>query len=67
MNNIANVCIVVNYAKYTNQDVVINLLDIEKAFDTIQFNFVEATMYTMGFGHKMSKVIYWMYLFANSI
>ena len=60
-------CIVVNYAKDTNQDVVINLIDIEKTFDTIQWNFVEATMYKMGFGHKVSKVIYWMYLFANNL
>ena len=47
------------YAKYTKQDVLFMQLDIEKAFDTIQWDFVAATMVKLGFGSKMSQVIYW--------
>ena len=57
MNNIANANYGVNYVKYTNQDVVIMWIDTKKAFVTIQWSFLEATMYKMGF--EIPKVIYW--------
>ena len=43
------------YAKYTKQDVLIMQID------TIQWDFVEATMVKLGFGPKMALVIYWLY------
>ena len=35
-------------------------VDIEKAFDTIHLNFVEAKMQKMGLEHKMSEMFYWL-------
>ena len=49
------------YAKYTKQDVLLMQIDIEKAFDTIEWYFVAATMVKLGFGSKMSQVSYWLY------
>ena len=60
-DNIANAYIGMEYAKYTKQDVLLMQIDIEKAFDTIQWDFVAATMVKLGFGPKMSQVIYWLY------
>ena len=60
-DNIANDYIGMEYAKYTKQDVLLMQIDIEKAFDTIQWDFVAATMVKLRFGPKMSQVIYWLY------
>ena len=49
------------YAKCIKQDVLIMQIDIEKDFDTIQWDFVAAAMVKLEFGHKMSQVIYWLY------
>ena len=65
MKNIANTYCGVKYAKYTNHDFVIMQNDITKTFVTIQWSFVEATMHTIGFNHKMSKVSHRLY--NNSI
>ena len=40
-------------------------INLEKTFDTIEWSFVEATMHTTGFNHKMSKVSHRLY--NNSI
>ena len=55
------------YAKYTKQDVLLMQIDIEKAFDTIQWDFVAATMVKLGFGPKISQVIYWFYGSSTSL
>ena len=39
-------------------------MHIEKVFDTILWSFVQSTMHCMGFGAKVSEVIY--YLYKNS-
>ena len=39
------------------RDVLIMQIDIEKAFDTIQWDLVEATMVKLGFGPRMSQII----------
>ena len=49
------------YARFIKQDVLIMQIDIEKDFDTIQWDFVAAAMVKLEFGHKMSQVIYWLY------
>ena len=41
-------------------------IDIEKAFDTIQWDFVKATIVKLGFGPKISQIIYWLHWFVTS-
>ena len=48
-DNIANAMTTIEYAKYTDQDVLILQVDIAKAFDTVQWDFIAQTMTWLGF------------------
>ena len=56
-DNIANDMTTIQYAKYTEQDVLILQVDIAKAFDTVQWDFIAQTMTWMGFRSKVVNAI----------
>ena len=60
-DNITNAMTAIEYAKYIEQDVLILYVDIAKAFDTVQWDFIAQTMNKMGFGPKLVQAIYWLY------
>ncbi|KAI5083821.1 hypothetical protein GOP47_0003564 [Adiantum capillus-veneris] len=63
-DNIATVLFAIEYAKYTQQDVLMLQVDIAKAFDTIQWDFISQVMSKLGFGPKMRNIVYLFYLNA---
>ncbi|MCO5548557.1 hypothetical protein L7F22_002017 [Adiantum nelumboides] len=64
LDNVANVLIGMEYAKYTQQDVLVMQVDIEKAFDTVEWDFIADTMRALGFGPDLADAVYFFY--ANS-
>ena len=60
-DNIANAMTTIEYAKYTEQDVLILQVDIAKAFGTLQWDFIAQTMNKIEFGPKLVQAIYWLY------
>ncbi|MCO5558909.1 hypothetical protein L7F22_012499 [Adiantum nelumboides] len=60
-DNIANALVGIEYAKNTGQDVLIMQVDTEKAFDTIQWDFIAQTMTALGFVSRMCRVVYFLY------
>ena len=56
----------IEYAKYTEQDVIILQVDIAKAFDTVQWDFIAQTMTRMGFGSKVVNAIQWLYIDSST-
>ncbi|MCO5603299.1 hypothetical protein L7F22_057448 [Adiantum nelumboides] len=66
LHNILNVQIGIDYAKKTNQEVVMVQLDLEKAFDHVGWSFLAEFMHTMGFGPCMSRLIYTLSLSSVS-
>ena len=60
-DNIANAMTTIEYVrKYIEQDVLTLQVDISKAFDTAQWDFIGPTMTRMGFGPKLVHAIYWL-------
>ena len=62
-----NICLINNVISYTESKNIPGLLlfvDIEKAFDTIEWAFVEKTLHHFGFG---SSLIKWINLFYRDI
>ena len=45
-----------DYAKESKQDLVLLQLDIEKAYDNVDWSFINQWMAHMGFGDCMSKL-----------
>ncbi|MCO5568734.1 hypothetical protein L7F22_022433 [Adiantum nelumboides] len=60
IDNLANVLIGMEYAKYTQQDVLVMQVDIEKAFDTVLWDYIADTMKHLGFGPKLSNVVFFL-------
>ncbi|MCO5612205.1 hypothetical protein L7F22_066467 [Adiantum nelumboides] len=54
------------YAKYTQQDVLVMQVDIEKAFDTVRWDYIADIMKQLGFGPKLSNVVYFLYAHNSS-
>ena len=48
----------IDYAKESKQELVLLQLDIEKAYDNVDWSFINQLMSHMGFGDRMSKLIY---------
>lgn len=65
-DNISNALIAIEYAKYTQQDVLIMQVDVAKAFDMVHWDFISLIMSKMGFGPKLVHIIYWLYLESTS-
>ena len=65
-DNIANAMTTIEYAKYIEQDVLILHVNIAKAFDTVQWDFIAQTMTRMGFGPKIVHAIYWLYIDSSA-
>ena len=65
-DNIANAMTAIEYAKYIEQDVIILQVDIAKAFDTVQWDFIAQTMTWMGFGSKVVNAIYWLHIDSSA-
>ena len=62
-----NICLINNVISYTESKNIPGLLlfvDFEKAFDTIEWAFVEKTLHHFGFG---SSLIKWINLFYSDI
>lgn len=49
------------YAKYTQQDVLTMEIDVAKAFDSVQWDYIAAIMKALGFESKLQNIIYWLY------
>ncbi len=58
LHNILNVQLAIEFAKETNQEMVMLQLDLEKAYDNVDWSFVCQLMHQMGFGNRMSRLIY---------
>ena len=58
LHNIFNVQMAIDYAKESKQELVLLQLDIEKAYDNVDWSFIHQLMSHMGFGDRMSKLIY---------
>ena len=57
-DNIANVYMAMEYAKYSNQDVLLLQVDVTKAFDNVHWDYLAEVMSSLGFGPKMQNLIY---------
>ncbi|MCO5602437.1 hypothetical protein L7F22_056569 [Adiantum nelumboides] len=66
LHNILNVQMGIDYAKKTKQEVVMVQLDLEKAFDHVSWSFLGELMHSMGFGPRMSRLIYTFSLGSQS-
>ncbi|MCO5562139.1 hypothetical protein L7F22_015765 [Adiantum nelumboides] len=66
LHNILNVQMGIDYAKKTKQEVVMVQLDLEKAFDHVSWSFLAELMHSMGFGPRMSRLIYTLSLGSQS-
>ena len=66
MITIANDMRSIEHAKYTEQDILILHVDIAKAFDTIQWNFIAKTMTWLGFGPRIVHAIHWLYILSST-
>ena len=53
-----NVQMATDYARHTNQEVIMVQLDLEKAYDHVNWSFLSHVMHNMGFGPRMSRLIY---------
>ena len=65
-DNISNALTAIEYAKYSHQDVLILQVDIAKAFDTVQWDFISQIMFKLGFGPKMANAVFWLYSGSTS-
>ena len=57
-NNIANAMTAIEYVKYNEQDVLILQVDIAKAFNIVQWDFIAQTMTWMEFAPKVVNDIH---------
>ncbi|MCO5597039.1 hypothetical protein L7F22_051113 [Adiantum nelumboides] len=57
LNNILTVQLGIEHAINSKQDMVMFQIDFEKAFDTVQWDFVSSIMTKMGFGARISGFI----------
>ena len=48
----------IEFAKETNQEMAMLQLDLEKAYDNVDWSFVCQLMHQMGLGNRMSRLIY---------
>ena len=58
LHNVLNVQMATDYARHTNQEVIMVQLDLEKAYDHVNWSFLSHVMHSMGFGPRMSRLIY---------
>ena len=58
LHNVLNVQMTMDYARNTHHELIMVQLDLEKAYDHVNWSFVSALMHTMGFGHRMSRLIF---------
>ena len=58
LHNILNVQLAMDYVKDSQQELVMIQLDLEKAYDNVEWSFVVELMSTMGFGDRMSRLMY---------
>ena len=58
LHNVLNVQMAMDYARNTHQELIMVQLDLEKAYDHVNWSFVSRLMHTMGFGPRMSRLIF---------
>ena len=56
LHDILNVQITIDYTKEFKQELVLLQLDVEKAYDNVDWSFINRLMSQMGFGDCMSKL-----------
>ena len=58
LHNVLNVQMALDYARHTHQELFMVQLDVDKAYDHVNWSFVSRLMHTMGFGSRMSHRIF---------
>ena len=58
LHNVLNVEMAMDYARNTHQELIMAQLDLEKAYDHVNWSFVSGLMDTMGFGRRIASYIY---------
>ena len=58
LHNVLNVQMALDYARHTHQELFMVQLDVDKAYDHVNWSFVSRLMHTMGFGPRMSRLIF---------
>ena len=58
LHNILNVQMAIDFAMETKQEIVMLQLDLEKAYNHVNWSFLCQVMHRMGFGDRMSNLIY---------
>ena len=58
LHNVLNVQMAMDYARNTHQELIMVQLDLEKAYDHVNWSIVFGLMLTMGFGPRMSCLIF---------
>lgn len=67
LDNILTVQLGIEYAQCSKQDLIMLQLDFAKAFDTVRWDFIKAIMLKMGFGPKISHIIFLLAQNAQSV
>ena len=52
-----NVEMAIDYVRNTDQELIMVQLDLEKAYDHVNWSFVSGLMHIVGFGPRMSRLI----------
>ena len=58
LHNVLNVQMATDYARHSHQEMVMVQLDLEKAYDHVNWSFLSGVMYNMGFGPRMCRLIF---------
>ena len=58
LQNILNVQMAMDYVKESKQELVMVQLDLEKAYDNVEWSFMVELMSKMGFGERISRLVY---------
>lgn len=57
---------VINYGKLNKQESLILLLDFEKAFDSLEFKYLNELLFKMGFGEHFIRALKTLYAFLKA-
>ena len=58
LHNVLNVQMAANYARHTHKEMIMVQLDLEKAYDHVNWSFLSCVMYNIGFGPRMCQLIF---------
>ena len=58
LHNVLNLQMAMDYARNTHQELIMVQLYLEKAYDNVNWSIVSTLMHTVGFGPRMSRLIF---------